>query len=430
MTDRVAFRKLRNHLDAPSPGKARTNFLSAACVVVWLLSAQAAFPASPKVGDILRKMGFAYSRLQNYHIVAVREDVLLQSRYGYSNRSVIELDRARPGRVRMSLTGDGPNVVIVCDGKTTWRYAPRKNEYTEAKGAPNLGEPAMQKTGSFQNDLLGQMENLLVGRFVKLWQFEKQAEFKGMAKVEFQGRKTPCYRIVFHLKGLTDRLWIDQSSYLVLQEKTVQTTAAAERRSLVNAKIRFTEIGTDATHPPGFFTFTPPANAWRVVALNLPGVRESFVGYTAENFTLKDIEGNKVSLGDYRGKTVLLSFWATWCAPCKEELPTLQKIFEERKDVVVLAVDDENRATVRNFLKEKNYSFTALLDGKRTLFKQFAVHFIPTIFVINGQGIIMHKFVGWEGPEKLLAALKDGGSEQRRGGPQGPGTRGTNPLHN
>lgn len=410
MMDRAAFSKRRSGGAAPPPGKMRALFVSAACVVAWLVSAQAVFSAPPDVGEILRRMGSVYSHLQNYHIVAVRDDVFQQPRYGYSNRSVIELDRARAGRVRMSLTGNGPNVLIVSDGRTTWRFAPRKNKYTEAKGAPNLDERAVQKPGSIQNDILGQMENLLVGRFVKLWQFEKQAEFKGVENVEFQGRKTPCYRIVFHLQGLTDRLWIDQSSYLVLQEKTVQTTATAESRALVNANIRFTEIGTHATHSPGFFTFTPPANAWRVVALNLPAIRESFVGDTAENFTVNDIEGKPFSLSDYRGKTVLLSFWATWCAPCKAELPTLQKIIEEHKDVVVLTVDDENKATIRNFLKEKNYNFTALMDHKRTLFKKFGVHFIPTIFVINGQGIVVRKIVGWEGPDKLLAALKASGN--------------------
>ena len=92
--------------------------------------------------------------------------------------------------------------------------------------------------------------------------------------------------------------------------------------------------------------------------------------------------------------------------PCKEELPTIQKIFEERKDVVVLAVDDENKTTISNFLQAKNYSFTTLMDHNRKLFKKFGIRFIPTVLVINGKGVIAHEIVGWEGPQKLLSAIE------------------------
>ena len=138
----------------------------------------------------------------------------------------------------------------------------------------------------------------------------------------------------------------------------------------------------------------------------LPGVPESFVGLAAGDFALRDVEGKRVRLSDFRGRTVLLSFWATWCLPCQKELPAIQKIYEQHKDMVVLTVDDENRATIRDFLKDKHYGFTALMDPKRTLFKKFAVRFIPTVFVINDEGTIVREIVGWKGPQELLAALK------------------------
>ena len=297
----------------------------------------------------------------------------------------------------------------------------------QVEATANPGSPQYADS---QADLLGQIENLLVGRYVKLWQFERQASFKGDQAVEFQGRKTPCYRVVFHLKNLSDELWIDQSSYLVLRERTVQTIADSERRSLVTDTLRIREIGTNATHPARFFTFTPPEGSRCVAALNLPGIREGFTGASAANFALKDIEGRQVRLSDFKGKTVVLTFWATWCPPCKEELPALQKIFEERKDVAVLAVDDEDKATVRDFLKDKQYSFTVLLDRKRTLLKRFGVHFVPTVFVINDQGLIIREIVGWKGPEELLAALKD--AERPVPSPAGAedrGTGSTDPLH-
>lgn len=407
MIVRVAFCERKDDQKKCSGRKARSGMNAIGSVIslvaLSLMTAQAAFPASPNVGDILRKVGTVYSHLQDYHIVAIRDDSLVQQRMGYPQRSVITLDAEGP-RVRMDLTGEGPNVLIVSDGKTTWHYARRKNEYTEREAAVLLGEPATVE----QSDLLGQTQSLLVGRFAKLWQLERDAKFKGEAMVGFQGRKTPCDRIVFHMKDLTDQIWVDRTSFLVLRESVIQTMSSAGFWSRMTENVRITEFRTHATHPRGFFTFTPPSGAQRVASLNIPGIREGFAGARAGNFTLSDIEGKDVSLRDFRGKTVLLSFWATWCLACNAELPTIQKIYEQDKNVVVLAVDGESRTTVAKFLSDKHYDFTTLIDRKQTLFKRFAIHFIPTVFVINRQGTIVRRIVGWQGSQELQAALKAG----------------------
>lgn len=142
-----------------------------------------------------------------------------------------------------------------------------------------------------------------------------------------------------------------------------------------------------------------------------PGVEKSIVGSAAEDFTLPDVEGHQVRLSDFRGKTVLLAFWATWCLPCKEELPALQKIGEQYRDkgLVILTINDEAPATIRDFLRTKHYNFEALVDSKRTVFREFAVHFIPTAVVINPDQIVTRVITGWEGPERLLEALRAAG---------------------
>ena len=366
--------------------------------------------AQPKVGEILRKVGYVYSHLHNYHIVAFRQDVFLEPRTGSSQQSVITLDAAAGGRVRLTLSDEGLNILIVSDGKTTWHYASGKKEYTEREAASLFASPGAPENTASRSDLLDQMQDRLVGRFVRLWQLERQATVKGMAEVEFQGRKTPCYHVVFHFNGLTDQFWIDPSSFLVLREKSTQAIASPERRLLMNDSIQIREFGTHATHAPDFFTFTPPAGARRVAALNLPGINEDIVGASAGDFALKDVKGGRIRLSDFKGKTVLLSFWATWCPPCKKELPEIQKLYEQHKDakdVVILAVDDENKAVIRNYLQENHYTFTALVDHKRTLFKEFAVRFIPTVIIINSRGTVTNEIVGWDGPQKLLAALKE-----------------------
>jgi len=140
-------------------------------------------------------------------------------------------------------------------------------------------------------------------------------------------------------------------------------------------------------------------------------LQKSIIGSAAEDFTLRDVEGHQVQLSDFRGKTVLLAFWATWCPPCKEELPALQKIYEQYqdKDLVILTVDDEEPATIKDFLRARHYSFPALVDSNRAVFKEFAVHFIPTAIVINPDEIVTQVVTGWEGPQRLLEALRAAG---------------------
>ncbi|HUZ45962.1 MAG TPA: redoxin domain-containing protein [Terriglobia bacterium] len=410
MTDRVASREPQGRAAAWVCGKTRNSRIAGIKAALFLgflaVAARPAFSASPDAGKILREVSAVYSRLQDYHLVAVVKESAVRPGTTSSRRSVITLDAAGAGRVRMSLTGGSSNLLLVSDGGTTWRYAPAQNEYTEREMSAAVAEPGAQE----QNDLLGQMQDLLVGHFGRLWKLKNAVTFKGSAKVQFQGRKVPCYRIVLHWKDLTEQLWIEKSSFLVLRETETHLMGTAVGLSYVSGTLDVTEINAHATHARSFFTFTPPAGARRVLLLDLPGVPKGLVGSPAGDFTLPDLGGRQISLSDFRGKTVVLSFWATWCTPCRKELPEVEKIYEQYKDknVVVLAVDDENQATVRSFLKDHHYGFTALVDQQRTLFKKFVVRYIPTVFVINGKGIIVRHIVGLENPEQLLEAIKAG----------------------
>ena len=431
MAHQAASDEQRSGHGAPSVWKSRSGVrifcVASACVIAFLAAAATVRAAPPSASAILRRAGYVYGHLNNYHIAATRESFFLQAHSGFSRHSEISLDGDRQGRVRMTLTGDEPDVLVVSDGKTTWQYAPVKNQYSQRAGPALRDGPGAQGPAGGHEDLFQQAYELLVGHFAELPQLEKIATLEGKEKIEFKGRQTLCYRIAIRLESTTDELWISRSSFLVLREKRTQVPASSGSRTLVNDNIRVNEIAIHAAHSPDFFTFTPPTNAWRVVALELPGEGQGVEGISAGNFTLNDIEGSGVSLSDFRGKVVLLSFWATWCAPCKRELPILQEIFMRRKDVEVLTIDDEDPATIRSFLHENHYGFPALIDQDRTLFKKFAVHFIPTVLVIDQAGVIVHEIVGWEGPQKLLAALDAAGS--KAAGPGGSGISGANPLH-
>ena len=117
----------------------------------------------------------------------------------------------------------------------------------------------------------------------------------------------------------------------------------------------------------------------------------------ALDFTLKDLEGNTVSLSDYKGENVYVNFFATWCPPCKGEMPDIEKISQKYKDkdLVVLAVDlGEDRDTVKNFIAENNLSFKVLLDSDQTATELYQITSIPVSVFIDKKGNVVAKKVG------------------------------------
>ncbi len=151
--------------------------------------------------------------------------------------------------------------------------------------------------------------------------------------------------------------------------------------------------------------FRFPASA---VSADLPSpyAIESLTGQKAPDFTLKDLAGKSVALSFYKGKVVILAFWATWCPPCKDELQSLNKLYQTYKSrgLIVLAVSsDRSLSSVKDFIAQNPVTFDILFDDKlsvsRDLYKAFMV---PTTFVIDRRGVIFKKHFGeqdWTRPE-------------------------------
>jgi peroxiredoxin len=130
------------------------------------------------------------------------------------------------------------------------------------------------------------------------------------------------------------------------------------------------------------------------------------------DFTLKDVDsGEKVRLMDLRGKVVLLDFWATWCGPCRRELPTVEKLHRELKDkgLVVLTINDESPAKARSFVHGKKYTFPVLDDSKREVHARYHVHAIPTLVVFDKKGKMVSYSTGTKGEESLRRLLARAG---------------------
>lgn len=124
------------------------------------------------------------------------------------------------------------------------------------------------------------------------------------------------------------------------------------------------------------------------------------VGNRAPAFTLQTKDGQSIQLSDYQGKTVLLNFWASWCPPCKIEMPYMQDFYEDYKDkdTVVLAVNmthlEKNAEDPESFLQEVGVTFPMVYDLKGEVTDKYRIVAYPTTYVLNAQGIITDRFQG------------------------------------
>ena len=134
----------------------------------------------------------------------------------------------------------------------------------------------------------------------------------------------------------------------------------------------------------------------------------------APNFTLLDMDGVSHQLSDYKGKTVIINFWATWCPPCREEMPSMERAWNKIKDqnIVMFAINvGEDEDTIFTFLGDYPVSFTILLDTSGTMIDQWPVQGLPTTFVISPNGKLVYRAIGgreWDDEEllDLIRSLK------------------------
>ena len=134
------------------------------------------------------------------------------------------------------------------------------------------------------------------------------------------------------------------------------------------------------------------------------------VGYLAPGFTLRNLKGNYESLEDYRGQVVILNFWATWCAPCRVEMPSFENLYRRYRSegVVVLAVtlDKNVGSKIKSFVDEYGLTFPVLLDKKGEVERLYPSMTIPFTYVINPEGRVVTRVDGaknWESKDTFDA---------------------------
>ena len=141
------------------------------------------------------------------------------------------------------------------------------------------------------------------------------------------------------------------------------------------------------------------ALAFGVVWLQSAKYEPLVVGMTAPDFRLPDLQGKTQRLSDYRGKVVFLNFWATWCKPCKEEMPSMQVLWENLKnqDFMMLAVSMDRVTTTKDipsFVESLKLSFPILTDSWGQTDKRYKLMGVPQTYIIDQNGVLSEKVIG------------------------------------
>lgn len=151
-----------------------------------------------------------------------------------------------------------------------------------------------------------------------------------------------------------------------------------------------------------FFFFSLSANAQTATKPNF-GKFFTEVGDQVPAFSFETLDGEKMDIEDFKGKVVLLNFWATWCGPCIREFPELNKFAESQNDeefVVLAMAREQNKETVKQFADENGYNFIFVSDLDKTVYSNFAEKSIPRNVVLDSNGKIIYQLLGYY-PEKI-----------------------------
>jgi thiol-disulfide isomerase/thioredoxin len=137
------------------------------------------------------------------------------------------------------------------------------------------------------------------------------------------------------------------------------------------------------------------------------------VNLDAPEFVVIDASGKRLSLSELRGTVVFINFWATWCPPCREEMPSVQSLYSRFKDdrgfrmVIVLYRDDYDKAMA--YLKENNYGLPVWLDNREKAAKAYGVTGVPETYVLDKKGVLQEKMIGpfdWASPDAVARIAK------------------------
>ncbi len=376
---------------------------------LFVLAAGAAVAAPPDAATVLDGVQKAYAQLRAIHVVATQTQMFSANGLSGSNEADYELAEKPPGRFRAKVRGE-VEAIAVSDGSTTWKALPGAKQWMklEVAAAAASDDDEDEPDNTRPQDLHDAVARVVLTRFPVIARIGRQAVVVKEDSVKIDGRKVPCHVVRLRVGPTQHDLWIDEERHLVLRDlqSGPQNTLQGMVKATIDTRIKKLELDNEVADT--VFTFEPEKKWTQVEMLVLPGEeRLMLTGRPAADFALKSLDGGQVQLSSLRGKVVVVDFWATWCPPCRAELPSLEKLKTEFTGrVEFLSVTDEDTGTVKGFLKKASYTFPVLMDSKRAVNRRYGIRAIPALLVIDREGVIRQHFVGSRSEATLRSAIQ------------------------
>jgi thiol-disulfide isomerase/thioredoxin/outer membrane lipoprotein-sorting protein len=368
-------------------------------------------PATAPSGalELLERVAQHYADAKSYYIEST-EEINLSSQYDRDwQKAILVAAEAPGGQFYFEGRGHVGSAIKVSDGKTVWKYHVEEGRYTAgpATDAPSPTGPVPMAEMTLMNAQSAKQ------RLADLAKDLKSADLLPETTLDVAGQPVICavirvrnvdFKRANPNYSVENTIWIDKQHEIV-----VKTEERAGGQLMFNVRTRedrdavtsYNKTVLDGPIPASLFKFEAPAGA--VLIGDFPDPRESFgpsmTGEIVPALKFKSADGKAVAIESFRGKPVLLDFWATWCAPCVASTPMLAEIYKEGKDkgLVMISVDQDQEATkASDFLSKKGYDWPNFHDGDGEIEKLMGSGGIPRTVLVDAKGQIVYDGTGMD----------------------------------
>lgn len=379
-----------------------------------------AFAQLPEQAEaLLHKAAGTYRSADTWYFVASEKTTTTAGEQRKEVETLVLTARGEDGRLRVEFDDKLNGGVTVHDGTDNWVYLPRQNRYAKLPPQSASG-PSTPEAPSLNTDALVRRfpdryktadERVLNARILRTETLGLQTGQAECDVVEVDYNPPPGLR-----EGSIQRtFWIARDSGLIVRERSVAgmlQPGQANQRVQVLQEIDFQMAAVNGGFDDGLFVFVPPPGAQQVESLR-PDAAPSAGSVDAEapDFTLEDLSGSSVQLTSLRGKVVLLDFWASWCGPCRYDMPIVDQLYKERAGdgLAVYGVNSEEISRAASYLEGNDLSFPTLYDKGMDVARLYRVRAIPTFVVVDRQGRISSYLRGTQSRAQLEQALEKAG---------------------